>query len=132
MTATAGNPENGRRVEQAPDTPGTMRTWAHLLAGPIIFMVHFGAVYLLAETACAADHAPNLSFFGPGTLRVVVVALTVAAAVGTAIAARSSHRRRPQTSGYAAELAAVGFLLALGSLVAILAVGIPALVIDPC
>lgn len=132
MTTTAGDPENGGRVERAPDTPGTIRTWAHLLAGPTIFMVHFGAVYLLAETACAAERAPHLSFFGPGVLRVIVVALTIAAAAGAALAARTSHRRRQEAAGFTADLAAVGVLLALGSLVAILAVGVPALAIHPC
>lgn len=132
MTTTPGNRSDQRPVELPPDQPSTLSTWVHVLAGPTIFMAHFGVAYLLAETSCAADRSSRMAFFGPGALRAVVVAMTVLAAAASVASASRSFRRFRVESGYVADLALVGLLLAVGSFVAVLALGVPALVLDPC
>ena len=59
-------------------------------------------------------------------------AMTVLAAAASVASASRSFRRFRVESGYVADLALVGLLLAVGSFVGVLAIGVPALVLDPC
>lgn len=132
MTSTPDDRPDDRPVEMPPEQRGTVGAWTHLLAGPTIFMTHFGSAYLLAEASCAAERSPRMEFFGPGVLRTVVVILTVLAAAGTGAAAWGSFRRFRSAPGFTSDLGFVGLLLAIGSFIGVLAVGVPALVLDPC
>ena len=58
--------------------------------------------------------------------------MTVLAAAASVASASRSFRRFRVESGYVADLALVGLLLAVGSFVGVLAIGVPALVLDPC
>ncbi len=117
-------------LEPAVRQPGTFRMWLLTIGGPVIWIVHFGAVYLLAEAACTAQRSARIDFVGAETLRVAVVALTVIAVVGCvalAVAARRAARRRE-----AAVAVGVGVPLSLGAAVAVAATCLPVLVLAPC
>lgn len=120
--------------------------WAIVLAGAVIWFAHFGAVYLLAEAACGFDLL-DTEVAGLTVLSVVILALTAVAAVATAIPALMALRRWRANPADDAEpspgalahplerdraLAFVGFILNLLFVLAILAVGLPALVLAPC
>jgi hypothetical protein len=122
---------------------------AMLVAGPVIWSVHFLLVYLVAEAGCGGD-GPGLSLFDPPVPKVVTLAAT-AAAVAAALACAGWSWRRWRANGAepAADeatdlagghqdrdrggtLAFAGFLLSLLSVVTILFVGLPALVLPSC
>ena len=132
MTSAPDDRPDDHPVEVPPEQRGTIRAWVHLLAGPTIFMTHFGAIYLLAEASCAADRSPRMDFLALGVLRVVVVDLTVLAAAGTAVAAWRSFRRFRGARAFTSDMGFIGLLLAIGSFIGVLAVGVPALVLEPC
>lgn len=112
-------------VEPALRHPSTVRTWALTVGGPMLWIVHFGFVYLMAEAACTADRDPTLRFAGPGTMQAIVVVATVVVAVacvGFAVVAR----RAAATNHVVRQIAVA---LWLGAAVAVVAVGVPALVL---
>lgn len=115
-------------IEPAVRHPSTFRSWALMLGGPVLWILHFGIVYLAAEAACTADGAPGLRFVGPGALELLVAAVTVVLAVGAGAVGVAAHRAVDLTE--VTERVAVS--LAIGSAVAILAVGLPVLVLAPC
>ena len=121
-----------RPVELPPDTPSTFGVWALVSAGPVVWAVHFLVVYLLAEAACAALETDEMRFIGSGALVATVIAATVVAAVACLAAAGYSWRRSRTGRGDVAHLGFAGTLLALGSFAAVLVVGLPASVLDPC
>ena len=123
--------------------------WVALLAGPIIWFAHFMVVYLAVEAGCTGD-GPGLSVFDPPVPTVLTVAATVVAAIAclwSAVWALRRWRARDDRSGAAMTddlsadleygdrnglLSFVGFLLSSLSVVAILMVGLPALVLPAC
>lgn len=121
--------------------------WLQLLAGPILWSIHFIVSYLLVELFCKMGWNFNLLGF-PG-LSVIVVVLTVLALLGvTMLGMRSYHNWRKfnrdlpirdqirETSrwseGPVEFVYLSGFLLSVLFGVTILAVGIPALFLQPC
>jgi hypothetical protein len=122
---------------------GTVSTIAVFLAGPVIWSVHFMVVYLAVEAGCSGD-GPGLSVFDPPVPTVLTLVATVAAALACLGTAAWGYRRwRAQvgddTGGRDAEpadrggsLAFAGFLLSLLGVVAIVLVGLPALVLPAC
>jgi hypothetical protein len=113
------------------------------VSGPIIWSVHFLLVYLVAEAGCSGD-GPGLSLFDPPVPKVVTLAAT-AAAVAAALGCATWWYRRWRVGereaaaggglrehGGGESLAFAGFLLSLLSVVAILFVGLPALVLPSC
>ena len=62
-----------------------------LLAGPILWFVHFVVVYALAEFGCRANFK-NLSFFTPETIRSSIVIITVALLVGVLLGSLLGYR----------------------------------------
>lgn len=114
-----------RPIERIPDNPSTLRDWAVLLGGPAIWISHFMAVYLVAEAGCE----------GLGLTEDVVVVFAVVATAVAAMAcgflARVAQRRRSVGQEWKLDLASGGFLLAIGSVMGVLAVGAPALVLTP-
>lgn len=98
-TASSGTPF---AVDVSADRPARV-IWAAFLAGPIIFMVHFMIVYLVAEAACTGD-GPGLAAFNSPVVEIVTVAATVVAALGCLAVARWNLRRwraRATTAGAA-------------------------------
>ncbi|MDQ3963341.1 MAG: hypothetical protein M3277_05430 [Actinomycetota bacterium] len=124
------------------DTESSSRMiWVLFLAGPVIWFVHFMAVYVLAEAVCAAgDGGPRL--LGLSLLALVTLVATVLA-VGAALvfAVRAYRVWRGRTDGSSdwlagdernGGLALAGWLLGSVFVVAILFVGLPAAFLDPC
>jgi len=116
--------------EPAVWTESTVRFWAVLLAGPVIWVVHFAVVYLTAEAACAPAVANRWSSLGEQSLDGFVIVATIVAAIACLAATALAWRamRRPDAS----PLHRASVVLAVGSFVSVIAVGAPALVLDPC
>jgi hypothetical protein len=113
-------------VDVSRDRPARV-IWLAFLGGPFTWIVHFMLVYLVVEAGCSGD-GQGLEVFDPP-----VPAATTLAATGVAVLvclgfARWSYRR--WRAGVEETMAFVGFLLALFSAVAVLFVGLPALVLE--
>ena len=144
MTAGDGNVEP--TAAASPEARRRFLTLAGLfLAGPSIWMAHFFAVYLVAEVLCAVVvDADVLSLPLLSAATLLATALAVAAVAVTTLLAYRRWRRsasashaagddRAETQGeHDAEIALAGFLLGILFIVAILFVGMPAAVLDPC
>jgi hypothetical protein len=123
-------------------------TWVVFLGGPMIWFAHFMLVYLVAEAGCTGG-GPGLRAFDPPVPATVTLVATAAAAAGCAAFAVWGYRsyRRASRDHEAADdpgglsgshqdrdrggtLAFAGFLLSLFSLVAVLFVGLPAVVLE--
>lgn len=145
MTAVDGTPV---AVDVSRDRRARI-IWAALLAGPIIWFAHFMVVYIVAEAGCTGG-GPGLTVFDPPVPTVVTIAATAVAAIACLWAAAWAFRRwraRDDRSGTAMTddlgadleqgdrnglLAFVGFLLSSLSFLAVLLVGLPALVLPAC
>ena len=121
--------------------------WVVFLGGPVVWLTHFMVVYLVAEAGCTGD-GPGLTAFDPPVPAAVTLAATAVAAVGCVAFAAWAHRRwLASRQGVAADeagdlsgphqdrdrggtMAFASLLLALFSLVAVLFVGLPALVLE--
>ncbi len=123
----------------SPDRGGLV--WVLFLAGPVIWFLHFIIVYLMVEAGCAADRY-DAELAGLPALSFVTVALTV---VATAVALELARRARRMWRARATDpddwlagddrnagLALAGALLGVMSAAAILFVGVPAVVLQPC
>jgi uncharacterized membrane protein len=133
MSLTPSSPlGSDQLVEQPPSDRSSIRLWAVLLAGPVIWINHFMVVYLLAEAACAAVDSEDMWFIGSDALVAVTIAATVVAAAACVFAGWWTRRHATGAEGDESILAWAGVLLAIGSLVAVLAVGLPAAVLGPC
>jgi hypothetical protein len=122
----------GQTVEEPPRARSTIRLWVQLLVGPVLWISHFMVVYLFAEAACVARESDALPVPGSSSIVPVVVVATVVAAALTAAATAWTLRTARRSRGDAAAMAWAGTLLAAMSVVAILAVGLPAAALDPC
>lgn len=112
------------RVEEIPTDRSTIRLWVLLLAGPVLWISHFMAVYLYAEAACVG---------GPSHAIVpVVVIATIVAAVVTTWTTWLSWRAARRGEGDEAIMGWAGTLLGALSVLAILMVGLPALAVEVC
>ncbi|MGH9008744.1 MAG: hypothetical protein ACRDYF_02740 [Acidimicrobiia bacterium] len=126
--------------------------WVLFLAGPVIWTLHFFAVYLLAEAVCATGGF-DARVAGLRILSFLTVAATVAAVGAIAFFAQRAWRRwrhppvatatatgavaaRPSASADQREsetvLALGGVLLGALFLVAVLFVGLPAFFLQSC
>ncbi len=121
--------------------------WVVLLGGPVIWLSHFMLVYLVAEAGCTGG-GPGLRAFNPPVPATVTLAATAVAAAGCLAFAAWGHRRWIATRhGVAADdpgrisdpheerdrggtMAFAGFLLSLFFFIAVLFVGLPALVFE--
>lgn len=118
-------------MEHIPDAPSTLRDWAALLAGPAIWITHFMAVYLAAEVACGPLGPSNWTFFSDDTLVVFTVVATIAAALACGAVAWTCRRRMRTGEEWTIDFSSGGFLLSIGSIVGVIAVGAPAVVLAP-
>lgn len=121
------------QVDAPPHQRSTVRDWALLLVGPVLWITHFGIVYLFAEAACAAREAGDaFRLPGTGAISPVIVVSTVVLAAVTAAATVVSWRTIGPAGGDREVMARGGALLGVLSVIAILAVGLPAIWLDPC
>ena len=121
--------------------------WIQLLAGPLLWSVHFLLSYMLVEAFCQMGW--NFSILGIHGLSFLVIAFTVLAVLGTVLFSLRSYRNwktmhadrslRDQFqensswfSGPVDFMYFSGFLLSALFAVTILMVGIPALFLRPC
>jgi len=127
--------------------PRARSAFAVLLAGPVILIVHFLVVYLVAEAGCTGD-GQGLDVFDPPVPTIATVVVTAVAAVASCASALWGYRRwrsggpaegaRPPGHPPADHLADrapvgfVGFVLSMLSLVTVLVVGVPALLLEAC
>lgn len=110
--------------------PSSWRLWVAVLGGPATWFAHFMVVYLTAEAVCTPALVGSEQPWTDTALDTFVVGATVVAAVACialAIIASIAVRREPQQ-----WLWWVATVLAIGSCAAVLAVGLPALVVGPC
>ena len=114
--------------------------WLLFVAGPVIWLTHFMAVYLLVEAACTVGGIDH-ELFGLHVLSVATLAATAAAILVTLFtSARAYSHWRGATGGGDwldvtdgnAGLAFAGFVLGIVSIAAICFVGIPAAFLEPC
>lgn len=110
-------------------------SWPVLLGGPVIFMLHFGAVYLLAEWVCGLELRFRL--WGASGVTVVTLALTAVAAVAVLPVVRRGWTELRwgddgESHGIRRFVGVVGLLGALVFGLGILFVGLPALWLTPC
>jgi hypothetical protein len=103
-------------------------TFAVLLAGPVIWLVHFMVVYLVAEAGCTGG-GPGLELLDPPVPSVVTVIATVVAAGGCVATTVWGHRR---WRGGEEPLALVGALLSGLFGVTVVMVGLSAIVFRSC
>ena len=118
-----------------------LATIAVFLAGPVIWSVHFMAVYLAVEAGCTGD-GPGLDRFDPPVPTVLTLVTTVVAALACLATAAWGYRRWRRRAGDGGSggqpadpggsLAFAGFLMSLLGVVTILLVGLPALVLPAC
>ena len=121
--------------------------WVQLLAGPILWSVHFFLSYLLVEAFCQMGW--NFSILGMHGLSFLVILFTILAVLGTGLFSLRSYRNwktmhadrslRDQFqensswfSGPVDFMYFSGFLLSALFAVTILMVGIPAVFLRPC
>lgn len=116
-------------AELPPSGPTSAATWAALLSGPVVWITHFVGVYLMVEAVCG--RAPIVTM-GSRAVSGVVLAATGVAAVACAAGAGWAWRRSRDGNGSEASLGTAGMLLGVGSLAAVLAVGLPAAWLEPC
>lgn len=125
----------------------TWMRWVQLLAGPILWSVHFLVSYLLVEAFCNLGW--NFTFLGINGLSFILVVMTILALVGTSWFAVKSYRawkdmnkdhdlrqefRETErwSEGPGEFMYFSGFLLSVLFTAAILMVGIPAFFLRPC
>jgi len=121
--------------------------WIQLLAGPILWSVHFLVGYLLVEASCQAGW--NFELLGFNGLSFIIIVLTILAVVGTGLFALKSYRGwkglragrslreelRESASWFEGAVDFMyfsGFLLGILFGLTILMVGLPALFLQPC
>jgi hypothetical protein len=107
--------------------------WVAFLGGPVTWIAHFMLVYLVAETGCSGD-GRGFELFDPPVPAATTLAATglaVLACVGFALWSYRRWQAGDQAPGATdGTMAFVGFLLALFSAVAVVFVGLPALVLE--
>jgi hypothetical protein len=121
--------------------------WLSVLAGPVIWLVHFLASYLLVEAFCNLGW--SFTLLGINGLSFLLVILTVLGVVGTGLFALKSYRAWKKVNwdhglrdefrettrwseGAGEFMHFSGFLLSLLFTATILMVGIPVLFLPAC
>ena len=127
----------------------TRSLWWILISGPTIWLVHFMAVYLLAETACKTNWLA-FRILGINALAAIVVGLTLVAILGAVIFGLQGLRlwRKGRDMGIRQDelggkgfvdgparttfIAFAGMLLNFYSAIIILLTAAPTLILRPC
>lgn len=129
-------------AKQREPKEGWPSLWLGVLTGPIVYSLHFVAVYLLVETACKA-RLLEYTLFGLNGISFWVLVVTVVAALISAYSTFTSYRewRRTQRNGeqdaerneaYQQLMASVGLGFSGFFTIVILLTGLPALFLVVC
>lgn len=134
-TETRGDTTTGKGTPYPVET-GIPRsaavTYVLFLAGPLIWSVHFFAVYLVSEMGCTGE-GPGLELFDPPVPGLLTVTATAVAAVTCVAAAAWSYRRGRRGPGEeSTTLLYAGAMLSALAFVTVLFVGVPAVVFPAC
>lgn len=113
--------------------------WFGLLGGPVVYSLHFLAVYWLGEAACQANLL-RYRVLGLEAISFWVLLLTIVAAAITAYGALLAYRNWRRTRdndeqtqpSYPPFMAFIGLWLSIGFTVVILLTGLPALFLVLC
>lgn len=130
MSGVPTRPPVDAPYEPIVPAPSSWRLWVVFLGGPATWFVHFMIVYLTAEAVCTPPLVGSEQPWSDTALDTFVLIATVVAAVACialALVATVAGRREPEQ-----WLWWVSAVLATGSCVAVLAVGLPSLVVGPC
>lgn len=122
LTGTEEHP-----IERVPNDPSTFGRWVVAIGGPVVWITHFMVVYLAGEASCVSDTTNEWTFIGAGALVVLTLVVTVVAVAACAALAVVAHRRMRATDHETVDFAFLGFLLSIGSIIGVVAVGAPAL-----
>ena len=129
LTGADGTPV---AVDVSRDRPSRI-IWVAFLGGPFTWITHFMVVYLVAETGCSGD-GRGFELFDPpvpAATTLTATGLAVLVCVGFAVWSYRRWRAGGDAPGAAdGTMAFIGFLLALFSAVAVVFVGLPALVLE--
>jgi hypothetical protein len=111
-----------------------------ILAGPILWAIHFIVVYLFAEFGCRANFN-NLVYFSPDSIRIVVLIATLIALIGVGVGeviayrswmtAQSGSEESPQRMQFQ-FLTMMGILLSALFMLGIFTTAVPTFFIDVC
>ena len=114
------------------------------LGGPVVWFAHFMVVYLAVETGCTGE-GPGFRLFNPPVPTIVTLAATALATIACVGFAGWGYRQWRARTPDDAEgssgqdggdprraLGFAGFLLSWLSVLAVLIVGLPALVLPAC
>lgn len=107
------------------------------MAPPVIWMAYFMAVYLFAEAACAAGWS-GMEALGLSGVSLVTIAVTIGSTALIGYFTWRSWRRWRHPDAASAmkqqtkSLGLIGFLSGLLFMMATIAVGLPAMVLQPC
>jgi hypothetical protein len=121
--------------------------WTQLLAGPVLWSVHFLVSYLLVETFCQAGW--NFQILGFNGLSFLVIVFTILAVLGTGLFGLKSYRGwkhvragrslrdqfRENSHWFESPAEFVtfsGFLLSILFAATILMAGLPSFFLQPC
>jgi hypothetical protein len=121
--------------------------WIQLLAGPVLWSVHFLLSYLIVEAACQAGW--NFNILGINGLSCIIIILTILALLGTLLFSLRSYRGwrdlhvdrtlmdefQESSSWFEGPVDFMyisGLLLSALFAATILMVGLPALFLQPC
>lgn len=115
--------------EPAVVIPSSALLWVHVLAGPTIWMVHFLAVYLVAEWSCQGVRTGWFDGLSPGGVELSTLIITV---VAVALSVGFSLWSRRTYAADGGMFPHVGWILSLGTAAFVLLVGVPALWLEPC
>lgn len=117
-----------------------MRLGYSILAGPILWFVHFILVYTIAEFGCRANFN-NFLFITPANIRVVIVAITIPILIFVGIGGIFAYRewtrlKEGRVDSKIAErehfLVIMAMLLSLLFLFSILVTTMPTFVVNVC
>ena len=112
---------------------GFVRYILAIVAGPLLWFAHLGAVYGWTAVHCARRDAGGV-LAGAGTLRLAIGLITVVALAAAAVVVIAALRRHARSADAATRFAAIVTALAGGlAAVAIAWGGLPAIVVaHPC
>ena len=125
--------------EVPPKGRSSIWIWATVLVGPVTWITHFMVVYLAAEVICTqgTGRQPLISSTALGALILGATAVALAVvSLGAVLTWRRGTRRAGVGEGGegtdGAPLRFAGLLLSIGSVMAILFVGLPVIWLRPC
>lgn len=118
-------------IEHIPDEPSTFGRWVVAVGGPAVWMTHFMVVYLAGEITCVSRLTNEWTPLGGDALVAITVAATVVAVLACAALAVVARRRMGGSDRETVDFSFLGFLLSIGSIIGVVAVGAPALVLTP-